>query len=428
MLSLLYNAFIACLFLVCVPKFLYECIFRNKYRTSFLYRLGFKLPRFSHTEKDFVIWVHAISLGETKSGAQLIQEIKKKHPKAVIVLSSGTETGHAEAMKIVGDNAFFLPLDFSWTMRRLVKRIKPNVVMLIETDFWYHHLLFAKEMGAKILLVSGKISKKSVRFYRVFTQFSAKLFGHFDLICVQNNAYRVRFETVGVKPELMHVTGNLKYDQNTPFLPSKELQSWKEKMGIYDEDRVITIASTHAPEEKWLTEELQKIWQKDPNVKVLLAPRHPERFASVAGLLKAENIAFIPLSKLHQKTATEKVILIDAMGFLPICYQLSELAIIGGSFNDKIGGHNVLEPNFYQVPVFFGPHMATQSDLKKIVLNAKAGVQIPLHELADRLEGFFEDAALRSSMKDAAKNLVLSLKGRIKETYQTIKPFLKEER
>lgn len=420
----MYNLFIFLLLLLYLPKILYDLLFRKKYRKALLYRLGLKSFSFERKQDDFVIWIHAVSLGETRSGKELVQKIQQSHPKAKIVFSSGTETGHAEARRIAGDCAFFLPLDFSWTMRKLVQKIRPQLLILIETDFWYHHLHFAKLSGAKILLVSGKISKKSVRLYRVFTSFSQKLFGHFDLFSVQNNTYKKRFETAGADPQKIVVTGNLKYDQNTPFLSSQELRGWKEKMGIYEEDHVVTIASTHAPEEKWLAGQMQKVWQRDPDIKILLAPRHPERFASVASLLRAQNIPFIALSKLHLKKSTEKVILIDAMGFLPICYQLSELAIIGGSFTDKIGGHNILEPNFYHVPVFFGPYMAAQADLKKIVLTAKAGAQVPLGEIADRLESFFEDAAYRAQLKEATKGLIHSLKGRLGETYRAIEPFL----
>ncbi len=423
MTTFFYNTFLFLGLVLFFPKFLYQYFYLSKYRKSLFYRLGIKLPKFTRGEKDFIIWIHAISIGETKSGTQLVKEIQKKNPKARVVISSGTQTGHQEAEKLTKD-AFYLPVDFSWILRKLIYQIRPNVLLLIETDFWYHHLRFCKEVGAKVALVSGKISKRSTRLYHFFPDFSKELFSYIDLFCVQNNVYRVRFESIGVAPDKIQVTGNLKYDQNTSLFSEKELQEWREKLGIYEGDRVVTIASTHAPEERWLAKELKKLWQKDPSIKILLAPRHPERFASVANLLKTENISFVLLSRLHQKTSLEKVVLIDVIGFLPVCYQLSELAIIGGSFNDKIGGHNILEPNFYQVPVFFGPHMATQVELKKIVLHAQAGAQVSLYELADRLEEYFKDASEQAAMKKGAKDLVTSLKGRLDATYHAIQPML----
>jgi 3-deoxy-D-manno-octulosonic-acid transferase len=425
MFSFLYNCLALLGLIVYLPKILFDFSVKGKYRKSLLYRLGFKMPPFIKKEGERIIWIHAVSLGETKACCQLVQEIKKNHPSDRIVFSSGTETGHAEARKMIEEeNAFYLPLDFSWNMRKLVQKVQPDVLILIETDFWFHLMHFAKMQGAKILLASGKISKKSTRFYSRFPKFSKELFSLIDLYCLQNNAYKKRFQTIGVPLEKILVTGNLKYDQDTPFLKTHDFQMWREKMGIYDGDRVITVASTHTNEEKLILDELKKVWLKESNLKVLLAPRHPERFVSVANLLKNENIPFVALSKLHHKTSTERVILIDSMGVLPVCYQLSELAIIAGSFQEKVGGHNILEPNFYQVPVFFGPHMWAQVELRKMVLNAKAGIQLELDELAPKVEEFFNDEALQRSMKSSAKVLVESLKGRKKETYSALKPYL----
>lgn len=423
--SVAYNLVITLAFIAHLPRFLYEYFVHSKYKNSLPFRLGLKMPNIQKKKGEKILWVHAVSLGETKSCSQLVQEIQKKHPEFTLILSTVTETGHEEAKKIVGEErAFYLPLDFSWTMKKLMDQIRPDLLVLVETDFWFHLFHYAKEIGAKILLVSGKISKKSTKLYALFPKFSHKLFSYIDLFCLQNNAYQKRFQTIGVDPSRIQVTGNLKYDQNMPLLPSKEIKEWREKMGIYEGDRVITIASTHAPEEKWLLEQMQKVWQVESNLKILLAPRHPERFFSVANLLRNENIPFITLSKIHHKTSTERVILIDSMGFLPICYQLSELAIIGGSFQEKVGGHNVLEPNFYQTPVFFGPYMNTQVELRKMVLSAKSGKEVPLPEIAVEVEEFLNDNSQKDSMSQSAKTLVESLKGRKKETYDAIKSFL----
>ncbi len=406
------------LIIAILPRFFFR-------KRNFLFkRLGFSLPAALKTNKT-VIWIHAISLGETKSCQKLISKIRKDFPESVIYLSSVTQTGfeYAQKNKEV-DLAFIMPLDFSWNMKRMYRRLTPDVLILVETDFWYHHLKYAKKNKAKILLVSGKISKKSVRNFQRAQFFSRKLFSFFDLVCVQNRTYLKRFARIGLNSKNIFVTGNLKYDQETPFLAEKEKKEWKERLGIFDGESVLTVASTHAPEEKMLIKELKKLWDKEYEIKILLAPRHPERFVSVAQILKAEKISFIELSRLEKKKNTEKVILIDRMGFLPICYQLSEAAIIGGSFIERIGGHNILEPNFYSVPVFFGPYMKTQEDLKKIILAASSGVKMTLESFTPSLEQFLQDQKLKDRMKKNAQDLIFSLKGYVCETYEKILPHL----
>lgn len=420
---ILYNVVIIILALCYVPRYLVS----KRRRKLFLSRMGLRLPQ-KLTEPKKLIWLHAISLGEMRSSKYLILKLREKFPDALIYISAVTETGFEEAKTIPGiDHVFIMPFDFPWNMSRLFKRLRPHSLILIETDFWFNLAKSAKKYGANLLLVSAKISKRSTRRFQYVSDFTRKLFSFFDVICVQNTAYKRRFEEIGVDPKKIVITGNLKYDQETPLLKAKELKSWKEKLGLFKEDSIITIASTHAPEEKKIIREMKKIWETDLSLKILLAPRHPERFVHVANTLRSEKVPFIELSKIDQKNHTEKVILVDRMGFLPICYQVSDFAIMGGSYTPKVGGHNILEPNFYSLPVFFGPFMHTQADLKEMVLYAKSGEHLQLNDYAEFIIPFLTDLDKKKEMGTNAKALIKTLKGRLNVTLDTILPHLEKK-
>ncbi|HEY5259033.1 MAG TPA: glycosyltransferase N-terminal domain-containing protein, partial [Rhabdochlamydiaceae bacterium] len=314
-----------------IPWLLWQYAFRGKYRSSLKERLGLVLPP-AFSKK--VIWIHTVSMGETRAAATLYQALRKAYPDTPFVVSTTTETGQAEAKRSLpnADAYFYLPIDISWVVAKLVRRLQPSVLILVEGDIWPNLLKAVKKQGVKLFLVNGKISEKSTKRFGYFPNFTKRLFSLFDILCVQTKTYKDRFVQIGAPAEKSFVTGNLKYDAKFPELTTSALADWKRALKIEPQDRVITLGSTHDPEEEQLTKALADI----PNLKILLVPRHPERFEALAKRYPAT------YSKREQLTGEERIILIDAMGVLPTCYQLSELAIVGGSFVDHIGGHNIL--------------------------------------------------------------------------------------
>jgi 3-deoxy-D-manno-octulosonic-acid transferase len=417
MLKLLYNVALLFYALAYLPKFLWEAIRHRKHRKSFLEKLGFKVPIFSLPSDNFKIWVHSVSMGETKAVAPLVAKLREQFPQSSIVISTTTETGLGEAKRSMPglDNYFYLPLDFSWSIKRLVQRIKPDLLILVESDFWYNLV----RQNKNVVLVNGKISETSLARFRFFSFFSKRLFAEFDLFCVQSQRYGDRFKSLGIDPSKIVVTGNLKFDQ--PF-PHIDIPRWKKDLGIAPEDRVITLGSTHDPEEDQLIEALQPLLKDFSTLKILLVPRHPERFVSVASLLEKKGIPFARFSDHLPKHGNERVILVDAMGILSACYQLSELAIVGGSLVSHVGGHNIFEPAALGIPVLFGPHMESQKDLVDIVVQGGAGKQVALDEIC---------AAVRTmlirppeEMKQAGYKLASEVHGSTERTCQALQQFL----
>lgn len=422
----IYEAMLWLLGVVAIPKMLYQRIFHGKYKQSLFKRFGIGFPMISKGNRK-LIWIHAVSVGETKAVAALAKMLKTQLHNPILVISSTTETGHAEAERSisVADYHVYMPLDFRWIINSIVKRTAPDLLLLVETDFWYNFLKASKEAGAAIAIVNGKISLTSLHRFQRFGELSRLLFSHIDLCCVQNTLYKERFEQVGMALEKIEVTGNMKFDEIYPQLTSEEMTKWRQQLGIVPGDLVLVVGSTHDPEEKIILDTLKEVWQHIPNLKVMIVPRHPERFNEVAGLISTRKLRFSRLSELMSRPANdsgekEKVLLIDAMAVLRKCYQLADIAVVGGSFTSKVGGHNIIEPCWYGVPVLFGPYMHTQLELVALVNEYHAGEQIQAQELAKTLVDYLKNSEKRAQLGKGGLRLTADAKGATQKSWQAL--------
>lgn len=380
-----------------IPKLIYDWVLKGKKHPGLLNRLGGQVPDSGGRP---VVWIHAVSVGEAKAARSLVLALKNEWPDSYFLITTTTATGQEEAKRSIPADAHrFIPLDFSWIVRRWVGLLKPELFLLVESDFWPNLLKEIQVSGGKTVLVSGKISLRSARRFSKVLFFSRKLFGTFNAICVQNEEQRARFAPLVPNPKLLHVTGNIKLD----MVPqSIDFGIWKSR--IPSSSPVITIASTHSPEEAALLEEL-----RDLDFFIFLAPRHPERCKEIEGILKRKEIPYVRWSQSHAFNG-EKLILVDVMGQLPVCYSLSRVAILGGSFFPGVGGHNILEPCLYGTPVLFGPFMDSQSEFSALVRKYQAGKQRPLQQVKRTLLDLLFDPSEEEQMRKSA--CVMSQLGR----------------
>lgn len=411
--------------LFAIPKTIYSFFVQKKYRQSLLPRFGMRVSDFKKSSLPS-IWIHAVSVGETKAVVSLARELKRLFPDNPLIISSVTETGHSEAKRSLpfADAHIYLPLDFSWVISRMVKKAAPGLVILCESDFWYNFLYYSKRRGAAIAVVNGKMSERSMRRFHLLPFFSRSLFGLFNVLCVQNNLYRARFIEAGAPPENIVVTGNLKLDEDYPQLSNAEAVEWRKKLGIQPNQTVLTIGSSHSPEEQFFIQVLKNIWKNFPDLRVILVPRHPERFKEVGSLLEKERLLWINFSDINRRTGKEQVILMDAMGLLRMCYQLSDFALVAGSFTDRVGGHNILEPCWYGKPVLFGPHMHTQLELVELMSQYEAGKQVTHDQLKAVLEQWLNNPNEVKEIGSNGLRLVKDLKGSTKKTMHALEPLL----
>jgi 3-deoxy-D-manno-octulosonic-acid transferase len=386
--------FLILLYLVIIsPKILLDRVRKGKKHPGFLQRIGLKIPPPS------TIWIHAVSVGEVKAAKPLLQLLKMHYPHYTFLITTTSATGQEEARRSLpeADHFAYLPLDLSFVVKRWVRKVNPQLFLLIESDIWPNLLKALKQNSTKILLVSGKLSPKSARRFSLFPHFSKRLFARFDALCVQNGEHHHRFTPFTSN---LHITGNLKLDLKAQ--PTQPLSFPKP---------CLILSCTHPHEEELLLDALEGPWH------ILLAPRHPERFQEVAQLLQRKKIPY----SLWSNPAPTKVLLIDAMGQLPSCYAHADLAILGGSYVPHIGGHNPLEPLLYSTPLFFGPHTQAQQELTTLALASGAARCIPLENLRAAVTHFFSHPQEADVMRTAAKKLIEKTGGAAQNTLAVIK-------
>lgn len=420
-INIIYELVLWVLASIAIPKMFFQKIFFGKYRTSFLQRFGKDFPQIPKNQ-NFTIWAHAVSLGETKAITPFLRLFKKQNKNCTLIISSITETGHAEAKKELAEADYhvYLPFDFRFKMSSILKDVKPDVVILSETDFWYNFLRFSKKMGAKIYLVNGKLSARSEKRFQWFSFLTYAIFEQFDHLFVQSKTYAKRFENIGVLQSKISSVGNLKIDGEVTYLQKEEIQKWQKLFKIEEGQKTIVIGSTHDPEEKQLLDVFSKIWKIYPTLKIILVPRHAERFQLVANLLAEKNISFVRYSKIGEATGDEQVILIDAMGLLKTCYQLSDIAIVAGSYTSKVGGHNILEPSFYGKPVIYGPYLHGQPDLRAIMEEYQAGRQVPIDELEAVLKDWITHPDIAASIGQRGLDMLKNQQGVVKKVWNAM--------
>lgn len=421
-----YEIYLILLSIWYLPVFFYEFLFKKKYRRSALNLFGYKFPKIQKGIRP-LIWLHADSLGEVRAIVPLIKPLKEKyHP--IFIFSTRTETGYEEACKAHIDYPVYLPLDFGWVVKPIVKRTLPDLVIISEEDFWFNFLSTAKKVGAVIVVANGKLSMSSMMNYLKVPYFMHQLFSCIDLFCIQSKLYLERFASLKIPIDKLIITGNLKLDGEFEKLSKWQIDEMRLEIEISPDDPVLIIGSSHHPEEEELIKIIIPLWKFYPNLKVILVPRHPERFDEVANILQKNNVNYLRFSQRNKNKKNASFILIDAMGLLPKYYQLADIAIVAGSYTAKIGGHNILEPAWYGIPVIFGPYMYAQPELVELIKKYGAGLQVPLEKLQNLLLELFTNQKRRNQFKEASLRLVSDVHGATEKTIVEIEKKLENNK
>jgi len=341
-------------------------------------RLGILKPG---GENPSPVWFHAASLGEVGVLASIIRSLKQSFPPLSPYVSTMTQTGLIKAERMIKEPGYFflLPLDLPLILRRAIKKIRPQALILIETEFWPNLILEAKRFGCKIAVVNGRISERSFPRYLLFKSFFKKILVNVDLWAMQSSQDRDRIIKLGVDPLRVYVTGNAKYDLlETP--PSNYRRREMRKIFFLPEGlKVIVAGSTRPREEEILLSAYQGIWEKFPNSLLILAPRHPERFREVANLIRQKGMRLerrsTPFFSPLDFSSRPVVLLLDTMGELLQVYAVADVAFVGGSLF-PYGGHNPLEPASLGIPVFFGPFMENVGEPALLLKKRGGGVEV----------------------------------------------------
>ncbi|HLC17063.1 MAG TPA: 3-deoxy-D-manno-octulosonic acid transferase [Thermodesulfovibrionia bacterium] len=317
-------------------------------------RKVFLLERLGLSDYDRAdIWVHAVSVGEVIAVLPLLKAIKKEWPEKRVLLSTITYTGQRVANEKFpeADRIMYLPWDSSLIIKRVAKKVKPALFFTVETELWPNLFRILKQQGAAVLVMNGRLSESSYKGYKRVKFFIKDLLCRIDGMYMQDQTSADRALALGAPADRVQVIGNLKFDMK----PVQKQLLWAEKL----HGQILTAGSTHRGEDEIVLAAFKQIQRQIQHAKLILAPRHPERFDEVEGLLKKEQFSYVMRSKIDQneeKMHKASVILLDTIGELSGVYAISHVAFVGGSLV-PVGGHNILEPAYWSVPVVFGPHM-----------------------------------------------------------------------
>ena len=354
-----YSALLALVLILGSPYWLYQMLRHGKYRTGLHERLGGIPARVGKISQP-TIWIHAVSVGEVLAVSELFRQLRAEFPTHRIFVSTTTDTGQRLARQRFGEeNVFYFPLDFTFAVRRWLRRLRPELVVIAETELWPNFLRGVHAVNARIAIVNARISDRSFKGYRRWKSLIASVLQIPDLFLAQTDQDAQRLREIGAPKDRVITTGNLKYDVPVPSTPPvvEELRHALSGAGP-----VLVCGSTVEGEEPLLLGAFTNILANHAGAVMLLAPRHPQRFDEVERLLREIKIPFWRRSKWTGGPIRGGVLLVDSIGELSALYALADIAFVGGSLVPR-GGHNIIEPAQHGVPIIVGNHTENFRDI-----------------------------------------------------------------
>jgi 3-deoxy-D-manno-octulosonic-acid transferase len=421
---ILYSLLLTVGFVLGLPWFLWKGRSTGKYLRTFRERMG-RLPVYLNVDGDRSVWIHAVSVGEVLAARPLVPALRERFPGHRLFLSTTTMTGNAVAKKsILGvDGLLYAPFDFPRPVRRALEVLNPSLLVLVETELWPNLVHEARRRGTRIALVNGRISPRSFPRYERVRRFLSSVLAEIDLFLMQGEAHAERIRALGAPGDRVRVTGNLKFDAVEPGrLPerlARLLQGGASPRPLW------VAGSTVGGEEELVLSAFHRVRERVPQARLLVAPRHPERFALVPGLVEAAGFRCLRRSALDPAAWRDgEVLLLDTLGELAQVYALASVVFVGGSLVPS-GGHNILEPAVAGKAVVVGPHMENFQEIADQFRAESAMVQVASpDELAREVSALLLDEARRRGLGDRARELVGRNRGAVRRTTDALSSLL----
>src|ERR1700678_502407 len=362
----LYSALLAFFLWLTLPYWLLQMMRRGKYRAGLRQRFGAVPASLARGRETPTIWVHAVSVGEVLAASAVIALLRQTFPSHHVFVSTTTNSGQKLAAQRFGaENVFYFPLDFAFAIRPYLDTLCPALVVVAETEFWPNFLRLAKRSGARIAIVNCRISDRSLPGYKRFRFWLPQLLegalGNVDLFLTQTEEDRQRLIAIGAAESKIAVAGNLKFDLLPPPSPAI-VKSLRDSLSLAAAGPILVCGSTLEGEEGFLLSSFRNVLANHPKAVMILAPRHPERFLEGAGLVEKLGFPLSRRSLWSGEPLSGSIFLIDTIGELAALYSLATVAFVGGSLVPR-GGHNILEPALYGVPIVTGSHYENFRDV-----------------------------------------------------------------
>src|ERR1700690_510083 len=418
--SFLYSVVLAVGMLVSLPYWLFQMARHGKYRKGLAERLG-RLPsrlRLPGAEEP-VIWVHAVSVGEVLAVAGLVEELRRRFPRHKIFISTTTDTGQALARQRFGEaKVFYFPMDFAFAIRPYLRALRPQMVVIAETEFWPNFMRLAHASGARIAVVNARVSDRSWPRYQRFRRALQRMLAHVDVFLAQTPEDAARLQSIGADPSRVQVTGNLKFDVTLPA-PPPIVESLRRSLAAEGAGPVLVCGSTVEDEEPPLLKAFENLRVGHPRAVMILAPRHPERFDDVAILLQQLGIPSFRRSQWQGESLAGGVLLVDTIGELAALYALADIAFVGGSLVPR-GGHNIIEPAQHGVAIVTGDHTENFRDIVALFQSHDAVRIVGLSELPLTLMHLLAAEAERRELGRRALETIQSQMGATSRTLEAL--------
>ncbi len=397
------------------PRLVYRRLRHGRYRRGWAEKLWGLVPRRRSSRP--CAWFHAVSVGEVNLLRPLVAQLQEHWPGWELVLSTTTEAGYELARRRFPQlPVFFCPMDFSWAVREAICRIRPQMLVLVELELWPQLLAEAAHWCVPVAVINARLSRRSFRGYRLLGPLVRRMLRHVHLVAAQSESYAERFRRLGAEPDRVHVTGSLKFDGVQTDRRNPQTQALRRLAGLNDQHVVLLAGSTQAEEERLVLQTYRQLRKRHPRLRLVLVPRHPERFDQVAGWLGEQGVPLVRRSRLQpgqQPLAAEEppVLLVDTVGELGAWWGTAQVALVGGSFGTR-GGQNMIEPAAYGAAVCFGPRTENFRDVVTLLLeNDAARVVRNQQELTDFVRRCLEKPDWAHDLGHRAQQLVLSQQG-----------------
>lgn len=392
------------------------------YHSRWPERFGFfDAPGFSGS-----LWVHAVSVGEVNAAEPLIKALQRDYPDAPIVVTTVTPTGMQRVRQLFGDTVFhvYLPYDLPFAVSRFLKKIRPRLALIVETEIWPNLYFACRNRGIPLMIVNARLSDRSLRGYKPLRSMVKAALGCVHQIAAQSRTDAARYRLLGAQRQKIVVSGNMKFDMP---IPDGAVEAGRRMREHWGPRRPVWIAaSTHEGEELPVLEAHLQVLKRLPDALLLLAPRHPERFRLVEHTVQSLGFNVATYSCNEVPSPSNQVFVIDAMGQLMPFFAASDIAFVGGSLV-PIGGHNVLEPAALSVPVLVGPHTLNFEEITRSLIQQGGADRVDgIEQLGPSVLKLLLDKAKQDRMGEAAQQVFERERGAVKRIMTMIDALLQE--
>jgi len=399
------------LFYVGFPFVLLRLLWRSRRDSNYAKRWSERLGYVPESVQSNCIWWHCVSVGETLAALPLIKKLKQLYPDIPVLVTGMTPSGSEQIKKQLGNmvSHMYAPYDLPHVWDRFLKKINPRLLIIMETELWPNMLAKCHEKNIPAILINARLSEKSAKGYGKFSGLVKEMLDNLNIVAVQNEQDGNRFIKLGLAPEKLHITGTVKFDIS---ISAELIQKAHELRASWDSKRPVFIAaSTHAGEEDIILKAFQKISAQDPDVLLILAPRHPERAKEIMELCESHKFNFCRRSQQEIPKADTKVFIADTLGELLLFYAVSDIAFVGGSLIIR-GGHNVLEPAALGIPVITGESLYNFAQIDKLLSDAEAIIKVKnTEDLSKAVLGLLNDHKRREAVGKRGEAVIAKNRG-----------------